>query len=260
MDRFYKIVKPLLFLIVIFNSVVLDICAKEVVIGVGHTRRPYIIKETDSGVEIDVIRAAFSQQGYMVNFRYLTNTRLGFFLKKQKVDGILMNKAYDVKKNLDIDAFYSNVHITYHNYAISLFKNHFSIFRVNDLADKNVIGFQDAHKYLGPEFANMAGQNPNYMEKPEQLTQVYWLFLNRTQVVVADKLIFMYHRKNALKEGRFDVTDPVRFHNIFPPSQIHGVFLDRQIRDNLNKGLKKIRATGLYDKILKKYNQQLKPK
>ncbi len=250
-----KTITFFLILMGLINILVLDIWADDITIGVGHTRVPYIIKETNSGLEIDIIKAAFNQQGCFVKFRYLTNKRVGFFLKQRKVDGILMNKAYDFKKHLGIDAFCSDVHITYHNYAISLSKNRFSIISVDDLKDKSVIGFQDAHKYLGPEFAYMAEKNSNYIEKPEQMTQVYRLFLERAQVVVSDKMIFMYYRKKALNEDNFDVTSPVTFHNIFSAGPIHGIFLDKQIRDVLNRGLKKIRETGQYDKILKRYEQ-----
>jgi polar amino acid transport system substrate-binding protein len=265
MDKFLKTIKPFLILIFLVNLFVLgifvlDLRAKEIIIGVAHTRAPYIIKETDSGLEIDIIRAAFNQQNYSVKFRYLTNKRMGFFLKKRKLDAILLNKAYDIKKHLGIDAFYSDVHITYHNYAISLSKNRFSISSINDLQNKHVVGFQDAQKYLGSEFAKITKKNPDYIEKPEQMTQVYWLFLERTQIVVMDKFIFIYHRKNALETGRFDVADPVTFHNIFPDGPIHGVFWDRQLRNELNLGLKKIQATGQYDKIVKKYEQHLQVK
>jgi len=254
MMQILKVIKFFLIFIGLFNIYVLDIWAEEITIGVGHTRVPYIIKETNSGLEIDIIQAAFNEQGYSVNFRYFTNKRLGFSLKQRKIDGILMNKAYDFNKHLGIDAFCSDVHITYHNYAISLSKNRFPITSVKDLKDKHVIGFQNARKYLGPEFADMAEKNPNYIEKPEQMTQVYWLFLERTQVVVSDKTIFMYYRKKALDEDQFNATDPVTFHNIFPASPIHGIFLDRQLRDVLNKGLKKIRETGQYEKIMNNMN------
>jgi polar amino acid transport system substrate-binding protein len=255
MPQLIKTITFSLVLMGLINILVSDIWADEITIGVGHTRVPYIIKKTNSGLEIDIIKAAFNQQGCFVKFRYLTNKRVGFFLKQRKLDGILMNKAYDFKKHLDIDAFCSDVHITYHNYAISLSKNKFSILSVDDLKDKSVIGFQDASKYLGPEFAGMTEKNSNYIEKPEQMTQVYRLFLERAQVVVSDNTIFMYYRNKALNEDNFDVTTPVTFHNIFSPSPIHGIFLDKQIRDVLNRGLKKIRETGQYDKILKRYGQ-----
>jgi polar amino acid transport system substrate-binding protein len=251
-----KTIKTFLFSIGLFSLYVINSWASDVTIGVGHTREPYIIMETDSGLEIDIIKAAFNQQGYSAKFRYLTNQRVGFFLKERKVDGILMNKGYDYTKHLGIDAFCSEVHIIYQNYAISLSKNRFQIFNVNDLSDKRVLGFQNAHKYLGPEFAAMTRHNNDYTEKPKQMTQVYWLFLGRTQVVISDKSIFMYHRANALKEGKFDVTKPITFHPIFPPSPIHGIFHSRHLRDELNTGLKTIRKTGQYDTIIKRYESQ----
>jgi len=46
--------------------------------------------------------------------------------------------------------------------------------------------------------------------------------------------------------------------NIFSDIYVHNVFLDRKLRDELNKGLKTIQANGLYGKIMKKYKQDLR--
>ena len=231
--------------------------AKEITIGVSHTRPPYIIQEKNSGVEIDITREIFKSRGDTVNFMYLTNERVTFFLKEGKVDGVLFQKSYDFKKEQNMDVFYSDDHITYHNYAISLSQNKLMIESIANLKDKRVLAFQYANKYLGPEFAEMAKQNPQYKEKPEQSLQVFSLFTGRTDVVIADKLIFLYHRKLAEQEGKIDLKAPVTFHSLFPPNPIHGVFLNAAIRDEFDAGLKKIHETGKYEDIVKQYEQMM---
>ncbi len=121
-----------------------------------------------------------------------------------------------------------------------------------------VIGFQNAHKYLGAEYAEMAAQNPKYKEKPEQSIQVFWLFTGRTDVVVADKKIFKYHRMLAANKGQFSVTEPVTYHPIFSSSPIHGIFQNKEMRDEFNKGLAQLKKSGRYDEIINNYEQLMR--
>ncbi|MCP4344103.1 MAG: amino acid ABC transporter substrate-binding protein [Desulfobacterales bacterium] len=231
--------------------------AEDIAIGVVHTRLPYIIKKTDSGIEVDIVREIFKIRGHKAQIRYLTNKRAGYFLKIGKVDVFITNKSYDTSE-LGIDVFYSDSHITYHNHAITLTKNHLKINSPSDLMGKRVIGFQNAHKYLGAEYAAMAERNPNYKEKPEQSIQIFWLFTGRTDVVIADKKIFKYHRMLSAKKGQFSVTEPVTFHPIFSPSPIHGIFLNKEMRDEFNKGLTQLKKSGRYDEIINSYELLMK--
>ncbi len=80
-------------------------------------------------------------------------------LGSKKVDGIAVNSAYDVEKDSNLKVFRSETTIFYQNYAISLTQRQLNINSIEDLADKSVIAFNNAIKYLGPEFASMAIKN-----------------------------------------------------------------------------------------------------
>ncbi|MBF0289427.1 MAG: transporter substrate-binding domain-containing protein [SAR324 cluster bacterium] len=232
--------------------------ADHLAIGVSHTRPPYIIQKGRAGIEIEIVTSALRMAGHHdVLFKFLTPQRVEFFLKQKKVDGIIIPKASNIKQKLKMEVFYSDEHLYYQNHAVTLSKNNLSVNSISDLMQQRVLGFQNAHKYLGPEFADMAKENPRYKEKPEQSTQLLWLFTGRTDVVIADKNIFLFHRKQAALDEKYDVSASVRFHRIFPQTPQHGVFLNKTIRDDFNEGLKLIRSNGEYDAIIKKYEEMV---
>lgn len=166
-------------------------------------------------------------------------------LKNREVDG-----ALTITPDSGIKAFYSDNHIVCRNVAISLKKNRFNIRGIQDLKDKSVLAFQDATLYLGKDFASMAKQNPNYREIAKQQLQINLIYSNRVDVIVLDKNIFYYHRK---QNDMVDTSQPVDIWAIFPPSPFSVAFVDKKVRDDFNEGLKQLRESGRYDQIVNKY-------
>src|SRR5690606_606635 len=120
-----------------------------------------------------------------------------------------------------------------------------------DLKDKSVSAFQSATRYMGTAFAEMAKKNPRYREKRDQLTHVRLLFTKQVDSIVTDKNIFQYYA-NQLRED-IDTSQPVVYHNIFPPNSYKVIFRDKQLRDDFNKGLRHLHETGRYEQFFDAY-------
>lgn len=220
--------------------------AKEIKLAVGFSVAPYIIQESDSGIELDIIREALAYKGHSMKTMYLP------FIE---IDRAIVDKGADaiatVEEKIGIDGYFSDNVITYRNYAISLASKNLEINNISDLKDMNVTSFQLSTKYLGSEFAEMAKANPRYREKEEHTLRIKLLFDGRTDVAIIDKNIFQYYSK--VVADKTDITQAVKYHDIFPENKYKVVFQDKALRDDFNAGLKHLRESGGYQKIFDNY-------
>lgn len=217
----------------------------QLTLAVGLALAPYNIQESDSGLELDIVREALGNEGYTISTKFVPFARVKRELMGKKVDG-----ALTLTPACGIDAFYSDEHIVCENVVVTLEDRAFDIRTVDDLKDKHVVAFQDATRYLGDNYAHMAKENPDYKEVANQTLQINLLYSGRCDAIVLDKNIFRYQRKH---NTRVDTTQPVHMWHIFGPSHFRVAFIDKRVRDDFNEGLKKLRNSGRYAEIVKKY-------
>ncbi len=240
----------ILLFILLFTGPGVSAYADEVEIGVSFAIPPYVITDTDQGIELDILREAFAVTGHRVEFHYLPLARTFLQLNAGHIDGVI-----NIKKGMMDNVFYSDIVITFHNYGISLKKRGYPDFRDLDfLKDKSIVAFQKAQTILGKEFADATRSNKKYEETAEQHLQVYRLFLERNaDIIIMEKQIFNFYRKQVFRAIGSVAEQPVKFHNIFPPSKYRFAFRAKQIRDDFDRGLETIRENGGYERIMKKY-------
>lgn len=229
--------------------------AVEVDMAVGRSLPPYVIIEEWRGLEYDIVKEALAQEGHGMTPRFMALARVN-----KELEGGLADAAMTVHPDTGVKGVHlSDSHVTYRNYAITLARRDLKIDRLEDLAGKSVVAFQNARVNLGPAFkAAAADGNPRYREEAKQAVQPTLLFLDRIDVVVADRNIFGWFAEDPEVKAKTDTTQPVRFHAIFPPTPYHVAFRDPALRDSFNLGLKKLRASGGYDRIVARYSGFLK--
>jgi len=234
----------LVFVLVFLN--IGNVSAKELRLAVGLALPPYVLSDTDTGMELDIVQTVFENLGHTVKPVYVPFARVVKHLDQGKVDG-----AITINENSGIqNVFYTDSHITYQNVAVSLKSNNYKIDTISDLEKYRILAFQNATKYLGDEFAKMASDNPKYKETAKQKAQIPMLFLDRTQSLVLDINIFKYFRKNNTDH---DVSAPVTIHEIFPKTHYRTALVNEKLRDDFNLELAKLRASGKYKKIISNY-------
>ncbi|MCL1088390.1 transporter substrate-binding domain-containing protein [Shewanella profunda] len=227
--------------------------AAELNIGVSLSIPPYVIQETNSGLELELLYKALAVKGHQATIHYLPFARTFHELKEGKLDGII-----NIKEGMLKNVFYSDVAISYQNCAISLESNRFNINSIKDLSNKQIVAFQRASTMLGEEFTQMAKANTGYKEQARQIQQVYMLMKHRADVVVMDKNIFKYYLKQAYLDGRLnskELQQQAVCHKIFPPSEYRFAFLNAQIRDDFNAGLEQITQDGTLLALQEKYSR-----
>ena len=180
-------------------------------IGSALNRPPYIIEDAESGLEIDIIKAAFKEMGQPVNFKFYSRKRQVLYFNKDRLDAVMtMNPANGV------DGYWSNDYVEYTNVAISLSEQRLEITRIADLKKYSVAAFENARFLLGPEF-NAVAQQTIYREVDSQLSQNRMLYLGRINTVIADRYIFA--QLNKFVEDDVDTQQALSYHFIFPPTE-----------------------------------------
>ncbi len=138
--------KGLLLVAVVLCAVVVTLTAKELKVAVGLALPPYIIENTKSGLEVDILKEALAASGHTIKLEFLPFARVPITMKDKTVDC-----ALTINESSGITAFYSDSHIAYQNVAISLKSKNVVVNTIADLKKYKIVAFQDATKYLGNE-------------------------------------------------------------------------------------------------------------
>lgn len=226
-------------------------------IGVSFAIPPWVITETDSGIELDILKQALSPAGYEVKPNYLPFALSYSQFKSDKLDGVI-----NARESLLETGYFSDVVVTFQDIAISLSeKNYPENFEISFLKDKSIIAFQTASILLGDEFKNTVEKNMMYQEIAKQSLQINLLMFKNVDFIIMDKSIFDYYLQQAkndpnLVREKSKLNQELRFHHLFEPTHYRFAFKSEKVRDDFNSGLAKIRKNGVYDEIFKRYSQK----
>jgi len=223
--------------------------AREVVAAIGLSLSPYVLAEDRRGMEYDIVKEALALEGHVMTPRFGPRGRMAWAVETGIADAALTQLP-----GIVVDAHYSDVYVTYRNYAITLAARDLRLNRVEDLASHSVLAFQKASLHLGPAFKAMAEANPAYHEEARQASQPILLFLGRVEVVVADRNIFNWFARQPEVAAMTDGVQAVTYHPIFPPTGYRVAFRDPELRDSFNRGLARLKASGEYDRIAARYS------
>ncbi len=219
--------------------------SKEIRTAIGDSLPPYVFKDTNSGIEYDIIKEALAYKGHVLIPVYVPFARTPSLLENNQVDA-----AATIFDLYDEKFFCSDSHISYQNVAVSLKEKNLKIDTIADLAGKKILAFQKANIYLGSEFAKYTDNPSLYSEVANQETQIGMLYKNRVDVIVMDIHIFYYYKKIT----KLTKTDKqIVIHQIFPSTNYRVAFAEEEIRNDFNEGLAVLKASGKYDLIFRKY-------
>lgn len=250
-------VKKVLSLILIFKLCILapNCFAKEITVAFGYNKPPFSFGENEKqGLEIDLFREALRYKGHTLEPWTMPSTRVKLGIK-MGADAVA---AISIR---DDGTYYSDEFVAFENIAISKKKHGYKINTPLDLKGKIITAFPHAYIFLGDEFNKLFSpdmRDKNYYEIHNQLSQNKMFWLDRTEVIILDKTIFMWYRKQLSNIPYLYVTDEVIYHNIFPnegKSPHFCSFKNEKLRDDFNEGLRHIREAGIYQKIVDKYTK-----
>ena len=219
--------------------------AAEITIASSSSSPPYIIPEQDRGIAVDLLRAIFAPAGVKVRFLYAPNLRLEHELERGRVDGVYAVPASGVQ-----NSFLTSPLLEYSNVAVTLKQNRIALPDVTSLKRYRIATFQNATRFLGPEFAFAAERSPDYIEVSNQHSQVAMLYNHRVDVIVLERRIFEYFNLQLQREGRQQEVD---VHPLFQPAGRHAAFRTEALSKQFEAGLAALKASGAYQRIIDNY-------
>lgn len=225
-----------------------SISATELVVALRPIA-PYVMVDAQgrvSGLEYEILQAAFATRGYTVRPVLMPLARLVETFKSRKVDA-----AAPVLASHNAGGTLSDSYLTYRNVAATLRDSPLPLKTVSDLRGLTIAAFQTATKVLGPEFARAVAGNPLYVEEAQQVTQVRLLFSGRVQVIIGDSRILQSLAR--APESDLRRSGELLEYPLFAPTLYSVAFQDPQRAAEFNAGLALIKANGVYARLLSKY-------
>jgi polar amino acid transport system substrate-binding protein len=224
--------------------------AADVTMAFGEKIPPFCFPETDSGIELEVMREALAFKGHVLKPRYFSFARIPVAFKAGEVDAAMTDLGEDLTS---WGAFYGNPAVTYDNVFISLKERQLVINKPEDLQGLSVISFVGAAKRY-PEWLDGVRRRGRYFEQNDQALQVLTLDRGRYDLVLSDRNIFKYFTLQ-LKLNKSFRPKPVVEHSFVKlnPMDYRPVFRDSAIREDFNAGLKHLKETGRFHAIYQKY-------
>lgn len=224
--------------------------AAEVTMAFGEKIPPFCFPETDSGIELEVMREALAYRGHVLRPRYYSFARIPVAFKAGEVEAAMTDLGEDMTS---WGAYYGNPAVIYDNVFITLKERHLSITKPEDLRGLTVISFAGASKRY-PDWLDAVRKAGHYYEQNDQALQVLTLDRGRYDVVLSDRNIFKYFTLQ-LKLNKSFKPKPVVEHPFVKlnPMDYRPVFRDAAIRDDFNAGLKQLKDTGRFQAIYYKY-------
>ena len=220
--------------------------AQTLSISVGWNKPPYVIEETNSGFELDMVSAIVASIGYYVSYVYVPFGRSNTLIKVGKVDAALtMNQRMDIN-NLVL----SQPYISYQNAVISLKGRSIKINSVSDLKSYSIVAFQNASVVLGRDYQQVANISPLYLELPDQRKQVEMLLKGKVDLVVMDINIFNYFSRKLVGSSHISNVD---IHRLFPKTHYNIAFTKQTLMLEFNKAMKAYKQSDDYTHLVAKY-------
>lgn len=240
-------VKYILFIIVIiYPSLVCALSAPKQIsgisIGVSPSVAPYVIKANDSGLQLQILKAAFNSQGIdNIEIVYMSNKRAEQALQAGFVDVVMdyAGKSFN-------EIYQSKSLFSFQNVAVSLKSRGYKINTTYDLSGKSVLAFQHATALLPPSFNAVIQKLQFYDEVINQQAQIDHLLKGWTDIIILEKRVLMYYLQRVDANQR----KPIAVHTIFPKSPRPAFFNSKVLQEVFDLGLADIIENGEYAKIM----------
>ncbi|WP_394189897.1 substrate-binding periplasmic protein [Pseudoalteromonas atlantica] len=212
-------------------------------IGVSPSLPPYVFSKDNSGLQLELIKAAFKSQGVTdLNIIYMSNKRVEYSLEQAELD-VAVNYA-----GSRVEGIYpSQSLLSYQNVAVSLAKNNFKINSVYALTGKSVLAFQNATAFLPHPYKRVTTKLNHYEEVVNQAAQVDHLMKEWVDVVVLEKRVFLYYLQQYQSNNE---PKEITIHPIFSEAARPAYFNNKSLQELFDMGLDHIKQSGEYNAIM----------
>lgn len=249
-----KVINIIMFILFFITGVNPCLAEQTIKVAFGNAMPPWVIPDTNEGITLDILKKTLEPAGIKIEPVYYPYARRIIAYASKDTDAVCDINQRIIEES-KLEGHMTVLAYAFENIGISLKKNAFNISKISDLEGRSVVAWQGAKAMLGGEYAKMADNNKLYREVPNQLTQVNLLYTGREDVIQLDRQIFRYFKKQAEKEGRVDTSQPIDEFPIFGKNENGFLFRDKKIQELFDQNFIKLKESGDYDKIFKKYTE-----
>ncbi len=220
-------------------------------IHITESIKPFALPESNSGLQSEIIRAAFATQAVQTEIVFLPGARAWGDYAHGDID-VITNAKPDSQLSIVLSSWPV---LTFYNSAITLKSKSLKLRSVRDLGNLRVLAFQNASRFLGPEYADMAAANKNYGES--STVRAMMLQEDRVDTIISQPDVFRFSLITQAKMlNRVAELDAFEYHKIFPTSNKYWLgFRTESLRDQFERGIAAIYASGEIDKIFSRYQK-----
>jgi polar amino acid transport system substrate-binding protein len=224
--------------------------AANISMAFGEKIPPFCFPETDTGIELDVMREALAFRGHVLVPRYFSFARIPVAFKARDVDAAMTDLGEDMTA---WGALYGDPAVYYDNMFFTLSERKLVIRKPEDLQGLSVLSFPGGAKRY-PLWLDSVKRAGRYYEQNDQALQVLTLDRGRYDIILSDRNIFRYFT-TVLKLNNSFRPKAVTAHGFvkLDPMDYRPVFWDKKVRDDFNAGLKNLKDTGRFEAIYQKY-------
>ncbi|MAD03984.1 MAG: amino acid ABC transporter substrate-binding protein [Pseudoalteromonas sp.] len=217
---------------------------KPIIVAASSSLPPYVIEDTNSGIQLEILKAALKSQGISnIDIHYMSNKRAEQQLMHGKVDIVL-----NFPDALTTRVYKSDELLRYQNVAVSLANKELKINSIYDLAGKSVLAFQNATNFIEAPFKSVTNILRSYEEVVNQEAQVDHLMKGWVDVIILERRVFLYYFEKYKQSGE---VKPFVVHAIFKEAPRPAYFHSKTLKNVFNLGLDEIIESGEYQAIIR---------
>ncbi|RKQ52982.1 hypothetical protein C8E02_3452 [Vogesella indigofera] len=134
-----------------------------------------------------------------------------------------------------------------------------TIEQLGDLARWRVMAWDGAGTALPAGYDRLlALADGNYLEAGNQGHQLVNLLAGRVDVILSDRLIFEWQRRQLLPAS-LEHTPPLRIYPLLPPKEAGLLFRDSGLRARVDARIRTLKASPQYQAIFTRYGSEAQP-
>jgi len=210
---------------------------------------PHMIKATDGGIDIDIVKQVLKQIGHDIDIIYVPLERAKLMVSENKADIFVPTFFQPNNKKV----YYSDPVISYKPMVFTLKDSGIAYKSINDLKNLSIITFQGASGYFGEEFAKLS-EKSDYHELHDMSKFPELLLKERYDVVILDFYIFYYFLKKQLEKNSAQYAyKEIASFALVPEVNAYAGFKDKTLRDKFNQQLSIFKQAKYDQKIVEYY-------
>lgn len=220
--------------------------AQQLDILVGVEKPPYIKITTQTGYELELLRAVTKRMGYDSHFIHVPNGRLLELFNEGVADLV------SLQRSAQLGLYATDPYISYQSILIVRQDLEKRVEGLSDLVGLRVMAYHNARQYLPPEYAAAINKSSSYLEVVEQHQLPVLLLKNRVDALVMDSNVFRYYyHQTAPSDNSLKVI------NLFKKNRYHMLARSPETAKLFNKALAEVKESGEFHELQLKYFSQL---